>query len=358
MSLLSNVTNVYEYDGSLASVLAGGLLNVSLLNTGSGPLSGAFVDDDAQLSQADDGTTTFALTGGTAQPINYIGSGTIGTVGVLGITLFPRPVAVFEAGGQIYFYAPEGLPPLSGLSFSLSINPNAPFDLPPGMLICFATGTRIATDRGPKPIEDLRVGDLVATCDHGFKAIRWIGSQRISRRALRMDERLRPVRIAAGALGDGLPERDLLVTRQHRLCVTAPPAAARGSAGEVLVPAKDFCGSPGAAQLGHEAPVEYWHLLFDAHELVLAEGVPAESLFLGVQARRSIEPADIAELRAIFPGPFAEPDKQGTWALARPELRGRRARRLIGHLAAAGGGFLRRASLARGIGARGMARQA
>lgn len=108
--------------GSLASVLAGWLLNVSLPNTGSGPLSGTFVDDDDRHARADDGAATLALTGGTPGSVNHIGPGTIATVGAFGITLFPRPVAVFEAGGQICFHAPSGLPPLSGLTFGFNIN--------------------------------------------------------------------------------------------------------------------------------------------------------------------------------------------------------------------------------------------
>ena len=130
MNVTSTVSNVFRFNGSLADLNLGGLLNASLLSGTGGAQSGTFSDNNGQLSQADDGITTFSLNGGTAAQINYIGSGTISTVGVLGINLNPRPLAIFEANGQIFFYAPNGLPPLSGIIFSLDINPNATFNLP------------------------------------------------------------------------------------------------------------------------------------------------------------------------------------------------------------------------------------
>lgn len=130
MTLISNVNGIYAYNGSLASIGLGGLLNTSLLNLTGGPKTGTFVDNNATLSQSDDFKTTFALSGGSAAPIDYIGSGTISTLGILGIKIDPRPVAVFVSNGQTYFYAPNGLPLLSSLKFSLDINPHATFPLP------------------------------------------------------------------------------------------------------------------------------------------------------------------------------------------------------------------------------------
>ena len=144
VSVTSTVTGIYAYSGTVASLYAGGLLSIGLLNGTSASDPGTFVDNNGQLSQSDDGLTTFSLNGGAAQPIDYLGSGTVATVGFLGIQLGSKPVAVFSVGGQIYLYAPQGLPLLSALSMSFSIDPDATFNLPsPG-----ADGTVHGLDTG------------------------------------------------------------------------------------------------------------------------------------------------------------------------------------------------------------------
>lgn len=127
MTITSNVTNIYAFDGSLVELSAGGLLDAGLINVAGGPNDGSFVDNNGQLTQDDDGRTTFAFaSGGGSQPIDYLGSGTISTATLLGIPLFSRPVAAFQIGGQIYLYAPDGLPLLSGVLVSLDIDPAFP----------------------------------------------------------------------------------------------------------------------------------------------------------------------------------------------------------------------------------------
>lgn len=126
MAVVSNVTNIYRLDISVLALQAGGILNVNVLNFGSGPIPGQFVDNNGQLSQADDGVTTLSLNGGPAQPIDYLGSGTATTL----LGLFPRSIAVFAVGSDVYIYAPDGLPPLSGLAITLNVNPNGTFNLP------------------------------------------------------------------------------------------------------------------------------------------------------------------------------------------------------------------------------------
>ena len=87
---------------------------------------------------------------------------------------------------------------------------------------CFTRGTLIETDKGPRAIETLQAGDLVWTLDAGHQPIRWIGETRLDAQALARAPHLRPIRIAAGALGDGTPSRDLLVKRS-----TPPNATGR-----------------------------------------------------------------------------------------------------------------------------------
>lgn len=49
------------------------------------------------------------------------------------------------------------------------------------------------------------------------------------------------------------------------------------------------------------AKVEYFHILFDQHEVVLSNGAETESLYPGPQAMKSVGPAALEEIVAIFP---------------------------------------------------------
>ncbi len=166
---------------------------------------------------------------------------------------------------------------------------------------CFAAGTRIATPDGPRQIETLRVGDAVMTLDHGPQTVRWIGSRALDRIDLTRKPKLRPIRISRGALGDGLPENDLVVSPQHRMLVRSPIAARMFSSEEVLVPANKLVGIPGITVEENVHSVTYFHLLFDQHEVVFAEGAPSESLFTGPGALAGVGAEARAEIAALFP---------------------------------------------------------
>lgn len=109
-----------------------------------------------------------------------------------------------------------------------------------GGVICFTTGTRIRTPGGPVRIERLVEGDLVQTRDDGAQPIRWIGRRRMSGARLVAMPWLRPVRIAAGVLGQGVPDADLLVSPQHRVLVRGGVARDLFNTPEVLVSARDL----------------------------------------------------------------------------------------------------------------------
>lgn len=170
--------------------------------------------------------------------------------------------------------------------------------LPP---ICFMVGTLIETDKGPVVVEDLMVSDMVRTRDNGFQPVRWIGARTLAKATLATAPELRPVRISAGALGSGVPSRDLFVSPQHRILVRSNIAQKMFGAREVLVAAKqlvilegvDFCDMPDG--------VGYVHFLCDQHEVVFANGCETESLFTGAEALKSVGPAAREEIFAIFP---------------------------------------------------------
>ena len=168
-------------------------------------------------------------------------------------------------------------------------------------MLCFAAGTLIETPAGPTPVEALRVDDAVYIVRGGTAPIRWINSSRACAIRLARAPKLAPVRITAGALGGGLPQRDLLVSRQHRMLVRSRVAERMFGAPEVLVSAIRLTALPGIYVDKSVTEVEYFHILFDTHEIIFAEGAPSESLFTGPEAMRSIPTAARAELLTLFP---------------------------------------------------------
>jgi hypothetical protein len=172
---------------------------------------------------------------------------------------------------------------------------------PAAGVVCFGAETLIRTPSGAVRAGDIAVGDLVVTKQNGAQRVNWVGRRRISPLDLMLKPRLRPVRITAGALGQGLPERDLLVSRQRRILVASRVAQRMFGAAEVLVAAIKLTRLPGVYLDDTVSGIEYVHFMCAAHQVVFAEGAPAESLFFGAEAVHSLPDGALAELLAVFP---------------------------------------------------------
>ncbi|MBI1172020.1 hypothetical protein GC209_11520 [bacterium] len=190
---------------------------------------------------------------------------------------------------------------------------------------CFTLGTLIATARGPVPVEDLRPGDLVETLDHGAQPLRWIGRREVSLADLIVQPSLRPIRIGAGALGQGLPCRALMVSAQHRMLIEAGRAEMLFGEAQVLVAARHLTGLADVAQV-FPAGVTYLHLLFDAHEIVAAEGAWSESFQPASRTLADMDADQRAEIDALFPDLSRQVEG---FAAARPTLKAHEVRVLL-----------------------------
>ena len=166
---------------------------------------------------------------------------------------------------------------------------------------CLAAGSRVATDKGEIPVEDLRPGMLVQTFDNGMQPIRWIGSTRLTRRELLSEPKLAPIRIEAGALGENLPLRTLTVSPQHRVLLDGWEVELNFGVDEALAPAIGLAGLPGIERVIPHDGVEYFHLLFDQHEIIFANGLPTESFFVGDTIRAGMDSEQLAEIMRLFP---------------------------------------------------------
>ena len=176
-------------------------------------------------------------------------------------------------------------------------------------VICFTPGTLIATPDGPRPVEAIRCGDRVSTRDDGAVEVLWTGARRMSGARLHAMPRLRPVRIRSGALGEGRPEGDLVVSPDHRLLITG--ARALFNQAEVLVAARDLIDDRMILSVNALREVTYVHLLTERHQIIRANGLETESFH---PANADLDLIDLEERAALFcvvPGLDADPFRYG-----------------------------------------------
>ena len=183
-----------------------------------------------------------------------------------------------------------------GATYSTQPAPN------PGSIPCLANGTAVLTEFGEQLVEDVQPGTRLITVDGRRSEMVTVLSRTVTQRDLRHNPKLYPVRISAGSLGHGLPKRDLLVSRQHRMMVCSPIVERMFGVTEVLVPAIKLTEIPGIYVDRSVDSVTYYHLLFTQHEVILAEGAPTESLLLGEEAMKSMPPDSRIEIETLFPG--------------------------------------------------------
>jgi Ca2+-binding RTX toxin-like protein len=167
-------------------------------------------------------------------------------------------------------------------------------------IICFTPGTAIATPKGEVDAQDLKVGDKVFTRDNGVQEIRWVGQKDLTHFDFDAQSALAPVLIQKGALGNGLPERDMMVSPQHRILLTSDRAMLYFEEREVLSPAIHLVGMPGVSRV-RPAQTSYLHFLCDNHEVVLSNGAWTETFQPGQASLHGLQSAQRNEVLELFP---------------------------------------------------------
>jgi hypothetical protein len=195
------------------------------------------------------------------------------------------------------------------------------------VVTCFTPGTVITTPQGDRPVEELREGDRIVTRDNGIQQIRWLGRRALTGHDLARAPQMRPILIQRGALGDNLPEYDILVSPQHRLLLTSTKSQLYFEDREVLAAAKHLTGMPGIDEVG-TLGVTYIHFMFDQHEVVLANGAWSESFQPGTNVLRGMGAEQREEILRLFP---ELKSVQGVedYAAARRSLKQHEARLLV-----------------------------
>ncbi|WP_306046281.1 Hint domain-containing protein [Nioella sp. MMSF_3534] len=219
--------------------------------------------------------------------LNYLGNMSVPLVGGGSMEL-----ALVQGAGT--FVDPNVIEVLivvpSGMSVTDFIFPN-PIDYSAretdAFLTCFAAGSQISTPEGERAIETLRIGDLIETAN-GAVPVKWIGRQTVSTR-FGPAERLMPVRFAAGALGPNVPHTDLTVTADHGMLVEGVICHAGALVNGVTITRVPL------AEMGESYTV--YHIETEEHEIILANGAPAET-FIDNVSRRVFD--NYAEFEALY----------------------------------------------------------
>jgi Hint domain len=153
--------------------------------------------------------------------------------------------------------------------------------------ICFMAGTMVRTPDGEVAVESLKHGDLVLTNDGLTKPVSWLGRQTVS--TIFADKlRVLPIRIKAGALGENVPRRDLLISPDHAILIDG-----------ALIQAGALVNGTSIVRETKVPPIfTYYHVEVDDHSLILAENTPTETFVDNVD-RLAFD--NWAEHQALYP---------------------------------------------------------
>ena len=163
--------------------------------------------------------------------------------------------------------------------------------------VCFLAGTMIAVPGGERAVEELAIGDMVLTAGGETRPVLWIGRQTLHRH-FGDPLRTHPIRIAAGALGDSLPTRDLFVSPDHALLLE----------GQLVQAGALVNGTTVVKHKPEEPRYTYYHIELQDHALVLAEGVAAETFVDNVTRGRFDNYAEYEALYGTDAAAIAEMD--------------------------------------------------
>jgi hypothetical protein len=247
-------------DGSLTLAGTIGLADHGKLDLVTGVAGGTvdFADATGELQLADpDGVT-----------LNLSGFAIGDRIDLTGVTYDAGLMSVTYASGQLDVYDSSTLVAdvqLSGLSGDLLTTSGDGAGGTDISIVCFAAGTHILTERGEVAVEDLVAGDRVRTRS-GVEPVRWIGRRRVDALRHNRPDKVYPIRIRRGALAETVPHRDLLVSPGHAIFIDG-----------VLVPAWLLVNGATIVQDRSRPAIEYFHIELARHEILLAEGVSAES---------------------------------------------------------------------------------
>jgi Ca2+-binding RTX toxin-like protein len=175
---------------------------------------------------------------------------------------------------------------------------------------CFTPGTLIATAKGERCVEDLVEGDRIITRDNGIQTIRWAGSREMTGAEFKQAAHLKPIHISKGALGDNMPTRDMVVSPNQRFLINSTLTNVLVGESEVLVAAKFLTNLAGVRPVV-PSQVDYILVMFDHHEIVLANSAWAESFQPDELSLHQIGDVQRTEILMQFPDLYTAQGQRG-----------------------------------------------
>ena len=258
----------------LTHELGHGLVFSGLANNATGSIGANIFpyDNNLQIAASNGTITSASFTGANAQT----------AYGAFLGTNVPTPVPLNTgAGSALYHIANSTTDPLGNdLMFSsilagttktisavdIGFARDAGLPVTASVMPCYVAGTRIATPDGDAAVEALRPGDRVTTLDGTVRPVVWAGWRTVAVTRHPSPHQVRPVVIEPDAFGPGLPARTLRVSPDHAIFIDGDPIPARLLVNGTSIRIDTACRS-----------VTYHHIELDRHDIVLAEGLPAES---------------------------------------------------------------------------------
>ena len=169
-----------------------------------------------------------------------------------------------------------------------------------GLIMCFTPKGKVLTPNGERRIDTLQYGDLLCTRDHGPQPLLGLSQTHLSTADLSLHPELAPIRIEAGALGEGMPLRTHVVSPQHRVLISGWRAQLLFGEAEVLVPACALVNDSTIRPVERKG-VKYVHLVMGRHQIVTVDGAPSESLHAGAACKDHMHAAAREELFTLLP---------------------------------------------------------
>lgn len=210
-------------------------------------------------------------------------------------------VVITVETGQRYYFLTDG----SGTYEVMEAMPNGAIPIDAlntsgPILLCFASGTLIATPLGERRVETLASGEYVRLEDGRDVPIRWIGRRHVGAAELALYPNLRPVVVPAHSFGPERPHSDLRLSRQHRVLLEGWEVELNFGTDRMLVPVGHLAGDRIHVDHGC-SEVTYFHVLLDAHEILISNGLPSESFLPGGHAVAGLDEDTRRELFQLFP---------------------------------------------------------
>lgn len=159
----------------------------------------------------------------------------------------------------------------------------------------------LRTPCGPRRAENIRPGDLIVTRDDGLQPVKMVWKRTVTEAEIAADPSLAPIRLKPRAIGPMMPQRDLRLAGGHRILVPGHRLVDMPDETSCLIAARDIANASDQAYVERECgDVTFYNLVFDAHQIFCADGLPVESFVPSKEALQALDAEAKSEIEKLF----------------------------------------------------------